>query len=34
MADLLRKRFVLRASADDPSVEDTAVAEGIIGDDD
>jgi len=32
-ADLVRKRFVLRQSADDPSVEDMAVAEGILGDD-
>jgi nitric oxide reductase subunit B len=34
VADLIRKRFVLRASEDDPSVEDMAVAEGIVGDDD
>ncbi|WP_144905537.1 nitric-oxide reductase large subunit [Halobellus captivus] len=32
-ADLLRKRFVLRRSEDDPSVEDMAVAEGILSDD-
>ncbi|AFK19877.1 cytochrome B [Haloferax mediterranei ATCC 33500] len=32
-ADLVRKRFVLRESSDDPSVEDMAVAEGILGDD-
>lgn len=32
-ADLVRKRFVLRQSADDPSVDDMAVAEGILGDD-
>lgn len=34
VADLIRKRFVLRASEDDPSVDDMAVAEGIVGDDD
>ncbi|TKX42681.1 nitric-oxide reductase large subunit [Halorubrum sp. ARQ200] len=34
VADLIRKRFVLRASEDDPAVEDMAVAEGIVGDDD
>jgi len=28
-ADLIRKRFVLRRSADDPSVDDMAVAEGV-----
>jgi len=33
VADLIRKRFVLRSSADDPSVDDMAVAEGIIDDD-
>ena len=33
MADLIRKRFVLRVSEDDPSVDDMAVAEGIVGDD-
>ena len=33
MADLLRKRFALRVSEDDPCVDDMAVAEGIIGDD-
>jgi len=33
MTDLLRKRFVLRVSEDDPSVNDMAVAEGIVGDD-
>jgi len=32
-ADLLRKRFVLRGSEDDPDVEDMAVAEGVLGDD-
>jgi nitric oxide reductase subunit B len=32
-ADLIRKRFVLRRSADDPSVEDMAVAEGVLSDD-
>ncbi|WP_416841292.1 nitric-oxide reductase large subunit [Haloferax sp. DFSO52] len=32
-ADLVRKRFVLRESAEDPSVEDMAVAEGILSDD-
>lgn len=32
--DLVRKRFVLRRSEDDPSVEDMAVAEGIMRDDD
>ena len=34
VADLVRKRFVLRASEDDPAVDDMAVAEGIVGDDD
>ncbi|SFR30941.1 MULTISPECIES: nitric-oxide reductase large subunit [Halorubrum] len=34
VADLIRKRFVLRASEDDPTVDDMAVAEGIVGDDD
>ncbi|TKX56451.1 cytochrome B [Halorubrum sp. SS7] len=34
VADLIRRRFVLRASEDDPAVEDMAVAEGIVGDDD
>lgn len=33
-ADLIRKRFVLRRSADDPSVDDMAVAEGVLNDDD
>ncbi|TKX73975.1 cytochrome B [Halorubrum sp. GN11_10-6_MGM] len=33
VADLIRKRFVLRQSEDDPSVDDMAVAEGIVGDD-
>ncbi|WP_436908066.1 nitric-oxide reductase large subunit [Halosimplex marinum] len=32
-ADLVRKRFVLRATEDDPDVEDMAVAEGVLGDD-
>jgi nitric oxide reductase subunit B len=32
-ADLLRKRFVLRRSEDDPSVDDMAVAEGVLSDD-
>ncbi|SDX91629.1 nitric-oxide reductase large subunit [Halobellus clavatus] len=32
-ADLLRKRFVLRRSEDDPEVEDMAVAEGVLSDD-
>jgi nitric oxide reductase subunit B len=32
-ADLVRKRFVLRASEDDPAVEDMAVAEGVLSDD-
>ncbi|WP_411968855.1 nitric-oxide reductase large subunit [Haloferax sp. YSSS75] len=32
-ADLVRKRFVLRESADDPSVDDMAVAEGVLNDD-
>ncbi|WP_459194540.1 nitric-oxide reductase large subunit [Halosimplex sp. J119] len=32
-ADLVRKRFVLRGTADDPDVDDMAVAEGILGDD-
>jgi nitric oxide reductase subunit B len=33
-ADLVRKRFVLRATEDDPDVEDMAVAEGVLSDDD
>ncbi|MCU4716941.1 nitric-oxide reductase large subunit [Halapricum hydrolyticum] len=33
VADLLRKRFVLRSSADDPSVDDMAVARGVLDDD-
>ncbi|MBX0297114.1 nitric-oxide reductase large subunit [Haloarcula nitratireducens] len=32
-ADLIRKRFVLRKSEDDPAVDDMAVAEGVLGDD-
>jgi nitric oxide reductase subunit B len=32
-ADLVRKRFVLRATADDPAPEDMAVAEGVLDDD-
>ncbi|GAB3312485.1 cbb3-type cytochrome c oxidase subunit I [Haloplanus salinarum] len=32
-ADLVRKRFVLRVSEDDPDVEDMAVAEGVLSDD-
>ncbi|MFC7140195.1 nitric-oxide reductase large subunit [Halosimplex aquaticum] len=32
-ADLVRKRFVLRATADDPDVDDMAVAEGVLSDD-
>ncbi|WP_226010226.1 nitric-oxide reductase large subunit [Halomicrobium salinisoli] len=32
-ADLVRKRFVLRRTADDPSPEDMAVAEGVLSDD-
>ncbi|WP_123537068.1 nitric-oxide reductase large subunit [Halosimplex salinum] len=32
-ADLVRKRFVLRATEDDPGVDDMAVAEGVLGDD-
>ncbi|QLH84603.1 nitric-oxide reductase large subunit [Halosimplex pelagicum] len=32
-ADLVRKRFVLRSTADDPDVEDMAVAEGVLSDD-
>lgn len=32
-ADLLRKRFVLRHSEEDPEVEDMAVAEGVLSDD-
>jgi nitric oxide reductase subunit B len=32
-ADLVRKRFVLRASEDDPDVDDMAVAEGVLSDD-
>jgi nitric oxide reductase subunit B len=34
LADVLRKRFVLRRSEEDPTVDDMAVAEGIVGDDD
>ena len=34
VADLVRKRFVLRATEDDPDVEDMAVAEGVLSDDD
>ena len=33
VADLLRKRFVLRSSSDDPSVDDMAVAESVLNDD-
>jgi len=33
-ADVVRKRFVLRRSEDDPTVDDMAVAEGIVGADD
>jgi len=33
VADLIRKRFVFRQSEDDPSVDDMAVAERIVGDD-
>jgi nitric oxide reductase subunit B len=33
-ADLVRKRFVLRSTADDPDPEDMAVAEGVLNDDD
>jgi nitric oxide reductase subunit B len=33
-ADLVRKRFVLRRSEDDPAIDDMAVAEGIVGGDD
>ena len=32
-ADLLRKRFVLRHSEDDPAVDDMAVAEEVLSDD-
>jgi len=32
-ADLVRKRFVLRASESDPEIEDMAVAEGVLDDD-
>jgi nitric oxide reductase subunit B len=32
-ADLVRKRFVLRSTAEDPSREDMAVAEGVLDDD-
>ncbi|ELZ27705.1 nitric-oxide reductase [Halosimplex carlsbadense 2-9-1] len=32
-ADLVRKRFVLRSTADDPDVDDMAVAEGVLSDD-
>jgi len=32
-ADLIRKRFVLRSSADDPGVEDVAVARAVLDDD-
>jgi nitric oxide reductase subunit B len=33
-ADLVRKRFVLRSTADDPDPGDMAVAEGVLSDDD
>jgi len=33
VADLVRKRFVLRSTEDDPDVDDMAVAEGVLGDD-
>ncbi len=33
-ADLVRKRFVLRGTEDDPDPEDMAVAEGVLSDDD
>jgi len=33
-ADLVRKRFVLRGTEDDPDVDDMAVAEGVLSDDD
>lgn len=33
VTDLVRKRFVLCVSEEDPSVDDVAVAEGIVGDD-
>jgi len=32
-ADLVRKRFVLRQTEDDPDIEDVAVAESVLGDD-
>jgi len=32
-ADLVRKRFVLRSTAEDPDPEDMAVAEGVLSDD-
>ncbi|WP_277543214.1 nitric-oxide reductase large subunit [Haloarcula laminariae] len=32
-ADLVRKRFVLRRSEDEPAVDDMAVAEGVLDDD-
>jgi len=32
-ADLVRKRFVLRSTAEDPGPEDVAVAEGVLDDD-
>jgi len=31
--NLVRKRFVLRQAADDPDIEDVAVAEGVLSDD-
>ncbi|MDH5020786.1 nitric-oxide reductase large subunit [Halobacterium rubrum] len=33
-ADLVRKRFVLRGTEDEPGVDDMAVAEGVLSDDD
>ncbi|MFD1571426.1 nitric-oxide reductase large subunit [Halorubrum laminariae] len=33
VGDLVRKRFVLRQSEDDPTIDDMAVAEGILSDD-
>jgi len=32
-ADIVRKRFVLRTTEDDPDIEDVAVAESVLGDD-
>lgn len=32
-ADIVRKRLVLRQTEDDSSIDDGAVAEGVLGDD-